>query len=256
MSDERKTTIIGISGRKTSGKTSASNFIFSIFLYFLGLSESAKINEEGQLVVVSDEGEGVLDLTNPDAQEWLTANLYPHIKRYSVADALKAFAMDYLGLSYESCYGSNEQKNAPTHLLWEDMPTAPHAKKVHNRKGPMSGREVLEYWGTEIMREMNPNIHIDSLLRRIEKDKPEFIVLDDVRYENEVLAIQKAGGFVVRLSRVLFPDDTAKPEVALDNFEGFDYVVDNTALSMQQTHEKLVEILTEKGIIQTEKADS
>ena len=59
----------------------------------------------------------------------------------------------------------------------------------------VTGRRVLEVIGTEAMRTLNPNFWIDKVLEK--KD----IAICDVRFPNEVEAIQKAGGIVIKIIR-------------------------------------------------------
>ncbi|NMC62387.1 MAG: hypothetical protein GYA55_04395, partial [SAR324 cluster bacterium] len=39
----------------------------------------------------------------------------------SFADTLKDFCIETLGLTYEQCYGTDEQKNSSTKYLWENV---------------------------------------------------------------------------------------------------------------------------------------
>ena len=59
----------------------------------------------------------------------------------------------------------------------------------------VTGRRVLEVIGTEAMRTLNPNFWIDKVLEKRD------IAICDVRFQNEVEAIQKAGGVVVKIIR-------------------------------------------------------
>ena len=107
---------------------------------------------------------------------------------------MKEFAVDVLGLEHNQVYGTNEEKNSPTHLLWENMPTG-------NNEGPMTGREVLQYFGSDICRKMYENIWFDACIRRIRKDNPDLALISDVRFPNEIKGVQKEGGIVFGLPR-------------------------------------------------------
>ncbi len=107
---------------------------------------------------------------------------------------MKEFAVDVLGLEYHQVYGTNKEKNSPTHLSWENMPTG-------NKEGMMTGREVLQYFGSDICRKMYENIWFDACIRRIRKDNPELALISDVRFSNEILGIKEAGGIVFGLPR-------------------------------------------------------
>lgn len=125
------TKIIAFAGRKQSGKNTCSNFLHGMEMTALELIDYFKINEEtnGKLLVpmvLNDEyGEGIFDLENKSHEmvSYLNERVWPWIKAYSFADNLKQkVCIDVLGLSWEQCYGTDEQKNSLTHLKWEDMP--------------------------------------------------------------------------------------------------------------------------------------
>lgn len=62
-------------------------------------------------------------------------------------------------------------------------------------------RWVLQQWGTEVCRKaFHDDIWIASLENRLLKTKDD-IVISDVRFPNEIAAIHKAGGLVVRIKR-------------------------------------------------------
>lgn len=67
-------------------------------------------------------------------------------------------------------------------------------------------RWVLQQWGTEVCRRaFHDDIWIASLENRLLKSKDD-IVISDVRFPNEIAAIHKAGGLVVRVKRGVDPE--------------------------------------------------
>ena len=67
-------------------------------------------------------------------------------------------------------------------------------------------RWILQYWGTEICRKAFHNdIWIASLEHKLLSSNDD-IVISDVRFPNEITAIHKAGGLVVRIKRGEEPD--------------------------------------------------
>lgn len=65
----------------------------------------------------------------------------------------------------------------------------------------LTPRWVLQQWGTEVCRKaFHDDIWIASLENRLLKTKDD-IVISDVRFPNEIAAIHKAGGLVVRVKR-------------------------------------------------------
>ena len=193
------TKILGFAGKKQSGKNTCCNFLQMLKFHEYGVCKNASLNEQGQILVSDLFGEKVsgsdwIPLTEEYVDISQLLESFRPCKIYAFADVLKEFAVDVLGLEYNQVYGTNEEKNSPTHLLWENMPTG-------NNKGPMTGREVLQYFGSDICRKMYENIWFDACIRRIRKDNPELALISDVRFSNEIAGVQKEGGVVFGLPR-------------------------------------------------------
>ena len=207
------TKILGFAGKKQSGKNTCCNFLQMLKFHEYGVCKNASLNEQGQILVSDLFGEKVsgsdwIPLTEEYVDISQLLESFRPCKIYAFADVLKEFAVDVLGLEYNQVYGTNEEKNSPTHLLWENMPTG-------NNKGPMTGREVLQYFGSDICRKMYENIWFDACIRRIRKDDPELALISDVRFANEIQGIQDEGGIVFGLPRDLFNDSHKSEQVDL-----------------------------------------
>ena len=193
------TKILGFAGKKQSGKNTCCNFLQMLKFHEYGVCKNASLNEQGQILVSDLFGEKVsgsdwIPITEEYVDISQLLESFRPCKIYAFANVLKEFAVDVLGLEYNQVYGTNEEKNSPTHLLWENMPTG-------NNKGPMTGREILQYFGSDICRKMYENIWFDACIRRIRKDKPELALISDVRFPNEIKGVQNEGGVVFGLPR-------------------------------------------------------
>ena len=239
--------IIGISGKKQSGKDTAGNYITGLVLKQNLAVRDFRISDTGYLDVLTiyqdgSEDWGILDLKRRDAEFVYAAEntIWPYVKVYSFADTLKSLAVDLFELDPKSVYGNEEQRAAPTHLLWEDMPgVVTYDTLVHewgHPKGAMSGREFLQFFGTEIGRKMHRPLWINATINKILAEQPEFALITDIRFPDEVNAIQKIGGEVVRLYRNSDSDDSHESENALNpqvfDWGQFDHVIDNRNLSI------------------------
>ena len=207
------TKILGFAGKKQSGKNTCCNFLQMLKFHEYGVCKNASLNEQGQILVSDLFGEKVsgsdwIPITEEYVDISQLLESFRPCKIYAFADVLKEFSVDVLGLEYNQVYGTNEEKNSPTHLLWENMPTG-------NNKGPMTGREVLQYFGSDICRKMYENIWFDACIRRIRKDDPELALISDVRFPNEIQGIQDEGGIVFGLPRDLFSDSHKSEQVDL-----------------------------------------
>lgn len=246
--------ILGISGKKQSGKNTTANYINGVVLHNIGSILDFNILEGGELNVLTNfqdgtQDWGILDIYRKDEEFLQVANetIFPYVKNYSFADSLKYTAISLFQLSPESVFGTDEQKMSLINLLWENMPgisTKPgHKKKcpeglTYHEAGQMTAREFLQFLGTEIGRRMYPQIWINATINNIIAEQSELAIITDVRFPDEVDAIHEAGGYVIRLTRDLL-EDTHVSETALDpeNFDWnkFDLVVDNQNLSIEES---------------------
>jgi len=79
---------------------------------------------------------------------------------------------------------------------WADRLGMPH----------LTPRWVLQYWGTEVLRNhFHDDIWIASVENKLRKTTDN-IVISDVRFTNEIDAIHRAGGKVIRVKRGSDPD--------------------------------------------------
>lgn len=229
--------IIGISGRKQSGKNTVANYINGSILLNKQMVQDFFINEDGQLAIKTTdengtEGYGIFDITRKDDRfvEYANRELWPYIKTYHFADLLKSISINLFGLNPQNVYGTDDDKNKETELLWEHVPTK------EKKTGKITHREFLEYFGTKIVRKIKSDAWVEATMNNIIKENSEIAVIPDVRFPNEVNAIKASGGKVIRLTRNIH-DSKIECETALDekNFDWslFDNVIDNSNSSIE-----------------------
>lgn len=240
------TRILAFSGRKQSGKTTCSNFVHGYQLRAFRIIDNFAITEGGELLITTEEepdSYGMLDIRRLDRpfSEWASYNMWPYIKNYSLATPLKLLSVELFGLSEDQVFGTDAQKNSKTAFKWEDMPKPCNKRKA---KKKMTAREFLQFFGTEVCRKINEDVWIDRLIKDIELDSSLLAVVDDVRFENEVEAVQAAGGKVIRLTRGNYSDNHSS-ECSLDSFENFDATIDNKNLDINQTNQEIIKLLEE-----------
>lgn len=244
------TKIIGFAGKKQSGKGTSANILHGIILAQKEMVSGWNIGGDGKLYIETknasgETGWGEFDITRKDSDfvTWAEYNLWPYIKIYSFADTLKWIAVDLFNVPRELAFGNDEQKNTIVpHLLWENMPgiladrtnlnfIGEHLDwlglKYHN-PGPMTVREFLQYFGTNICREIYEPIWTKYTINKIQQEGTELAIVADVRFPNEVEAITGAGGSVYKLTRTISNDNHAS-ETALDDYEKFTKVINNNA---------------------------
>lgn len=91
----------------------------------------------------------------------------------------------------------------------------------------MTVREVLQFVGTELFRsQMDPDIWVQSVFRRKYPDD-DIVVVADCRFPNEG-DFAKEHGLLIKVERETgIPCDGHASEVALDNYDAYDDVVQN-----------------------------
>lgn len=127
----------------------------------------------------------------------------------------------------------------------------------------LTPRKLLQLLGTEAGRQIiHPNIWVNALFAdwksgyveqgagwiETEDDYPNWIVTD-VRFPNEAKAIKDRGGILIRINRPQYLDnglvirkDEHLSETALDDYDGFDYVIDNDSDSVQDLIDKVKQL--------------
>ena len=232
------TKIIGIAGKKQSGKNTTANIFHGLVLKEKGLIIDFNVGSNGQLLVQTtnqqgNEGWGEFDITRQDNDfiDYAENNMWPYIKLYSFADTLKWVCMELFNIPQEQLFGTDDQKNMKVpHLLWENIPF--HINDINDLTNnikdhldcedqkSMTAREFMQFFGTNIMRRIYDNIWTSNTIKKIKNEKTELAIICDVRFPNEVESILEEGGSVIKLLRSPHTDNHAS-EIALDK-ENFD----------------------------------
>jgi hypothetical protein len=134
--------------------------------------------------------------------------------KISFADSLKDAVAAVFGWPRHLLEGDTEESRAFRETVDEfwstkfDVPTTP--------------RWVLQHIGTEVFREnFHDDIWVYSVERKLQENQHKNIVVSDVRFPNEIEAIRKNGGHIVRVIRGPEPEwyDTAYQHTMNGMFE-------------------------------------
>lgn len=210
--------IIGISGRKQSGKNTVANYINGKILKEKNMILDFVINTNGQLEIQTTDSEGnlgwgVFDVTRKDQGfvNYAQREMWPFVKVYHFADPLKELCINLFDLEPKQVYGTDEDKNTQT-------------------KYGKTAREFLQTFGTDIMRKIKDTVWVDYTIKMIQQEQSSVALIPDVRFPNEVKAIKEAGGIVIRLNRDVHQSkhqcETSLDENVFDWSE-FDFVIPN-----------------------------
>ena len=86
---------------------------------------------------------------------------------------------------------------SPRSRMWRELPDTYWSTKLGVIVTP---RRALQWLGTDVFRNsFHQDVWLLSLLKRTQHDAR--VVVPDVRFKNEILAIQRAGGVIVRVKR-------------------------------------------------------
>lgn len=254
--------IVALSGRKNAGKNTISQVIREYFAHIITKSN---------------------DMLN--SFSWKKSIVEQKTMECSFADDLKEFCINVLGLEKYQCYGSEEEKNSPTKYKWDDVSSTflrwkfgsdsslklPTLQKMSfedlrtyyysfkainssacladdHKIGHMSGREIMQLFGTDLIRETFGNVWAESTIRRIKRNDKILNVITDNRFPNEVeVVLSQPNSYIIRLTRSPFGKKDSHPsECALDDFN-WDrpkcYVFDNSNMSQEEQSLKILPVL-------------
>ena len=167
----------------------------------------------------------------------------------SFASPIKEFCINILDIKEEQIYGTDEEKNSPTMYRWENLPLA--IKTRYNKKefkgGPMTAREVMQVFGTDIMREsFDLDIWAKAPFRK--KYDTKWVIIDDCRFPNEAVMSLEYGACLVRLDRCRPSEDNHPSEVALDKFDQWSHLIKGDICIDELKHLVTVALI-EKGLV-------
>lgn len=242
--------ILVLAGPKQSGKNTAANFVVGYKLCQLGRQGKPfcptrfEIDEKGQLIVNTtiisadntlQEGVGILDLTRTDFDfiQWAENMMWPYVKQYAFADTLKTIAITVFGLTHKQVYGTDADKNTLTNIKWENMARFLYPALVGKFKKSgkyyenMTAREFLQYFGTNVCRQIYDDCWINSCLNMIIAENSELAVITDCRFKNEVYKTKELGAKVIKLSKKNNNEDLHPSEIELNEIpdENYDLIL-------------------------------
>jgi hypothetical protein len=135
----------------------------------------------------------------------------------------RAISVNYIHQLYCSC----RQRPACAECAATDKSIADARQAVSDwndslklRRGNMTGREVMQVFGTDVMRRMfDDDIWVNATVRGIRESSPPVALIGDMRFRTEFHALYKHGAYVIRLERKI-TNDTHSSET---DFDGFDF---------------------------------
>lgn len=258
--------VLVIGGCRQSGKSSAAKFITGYRLKEAGIINWFDMSEVGDLLVQAyhQDGKGdvvetrdaILDIYRQDYEFALYAheNIWSNCKVFSFATELKESAINIFGLNRKNVYGSDTDKEECTHIKWKDIWSLipkDRQKEIKTKYGGespelMTHREVLQEFGT-ICRVFDPNCWVNACWNKIKEQDYPYCIIDDCRYLNEINISKKNGAKVLLLENQPIKDTHNSEKILSFDRTLFDFIIDNTKMSLKQKNDELIKILYSIG---------
>lgn len=202
----------------------------------------------------------------------IISQTFPHLytKKFAFATPLKEFCHNVLGVEREKLWGTNDQKNQPTHLKYSDLIRVVGVDRAEHINPQLlrypdkylTGREVMQYWGSEVCRTFYPDCWVRATANDMEKEYSERLsngqiglndtlhcLICDARFPNELEYFffhTKWTPIVIHLKRNPI-NSTHKSEIAFDNFDFTKvptyFCIDNREMTLDEKNKKVIEIL-------------
>ncbi len=135
---------------------------------------------------------GLIGAGKDTAADYLV-NLH-HFRRESFANSLKDAVAQVFGWDRTMLEGRTKQARE-----WREQVDPWWSARLDMPN--LTPRWILQYWGTDVCRRaFHDDIWIASLENKLRNSQDD-VVISDCRFPNEILAIKRAGGIVVRVVR-------------------------------------------------------
>jgi len=262
--EPNRTRLIAFVGNAQSGKMTSCNCMTGLVWKASRLVNDWLVDDTGKLVIKDLKGYtfpngkhfDVLDWNNDDEINHILPKLSPHpmnlIQKVAFGDPLKQAIHTIFGVEPELLWGTDQQKNEDTQYTAGEFLNLIGAARFpfKHKKGSdvLTVREIMQCFGTEIIRRINPRIWVDRTVENIysiiEQWRPQIIVCEDVRFPEELDAIKEMGGITIGLTRKpkSSAGDKHTSEQVQKLLDSCHFVIPNDNMSVQEQCLAIVEI--------------
>jgi len=193
--------IVGFAGKAATGKTTAAHYMAPLMTMECRIIPMA--------MVLRDEVEAFLREVGADESVPLVYG--------NQDDKVRVFYVD-------------EQKAVASCPQWTQF-VADH-REIQDRAGwtAVTVRRILQWWGTEYRRNEDADYWTKAWSRKVEQLDLEHIhiLVDDVRFMNELDAIKAHGGLIIKIERPGFDGaNNHASETSLDDYTAWDGIIRN-----------------------------
>lgn len=240
--------ILAFAGSARSGKDSSLKYVFGQILKKNDVIDRFDITKDGGLLVPAQFNDGIkmgeFDIDRRDAafSQYASECIWPYVKNYSFAFALKEIILSLYDINRVSLYGSTEDRNALSKYTYEPfMKMLPKELigKTIKKTDNITNRKFIQHFA-DILRTIDDECLTRFLVEQIKFEQCPTTLISDVRRFIEVKSIKKLGGKIIYLTR----NDSGDSHSIENEFEGcdlsvFDGVIDNKNMTI---NEKNIEV--------------
>lgn len=179
------------------------------------------------------------------------------VQELSFATPVKRFCVDYMGIPEKCCFGNDFEKNMYVGT-WSDF-FDECVQKAFNAQpdDPISGRQVMQALGTNVVRNCcRESFWQDLLIRNILELRHNgfsgVICVPDVRFPNEYRALKDIGAKSVRIYRYGKDGDGHASETAMDIIPDteLDYVIyEEENKTLKRLRKAVMQILNQEELL-------
>jgi hypothetical protein len=193
--------IIGFAGKAASGKTSAAKHLLQ--------QSTLKIEILPMAQMLREEVE--------DFIRQVGAEKYIPLVYGDQDDKVRVFHIDE----------NRAIKNCP---VWSGFVANHHEIQDQPGQSALTVRRILQWWGTEYRRTQDPDYWTKAWEKKLEEYelRTTHILVDDVRFINELKVIEKHGGTFIKIERPGFNGaNNHSSENSLDDYDDWNLIIQN-----------------------------
>lgn len=193
--------IIGFAGKAASGKTTAARYLLNRAENKVAILPMAEVLREEVAAFLRQVGAG-------EPLEWLYGDQ---------ADKVRVFHID----------AATARAQCP---VWEGFVDLNSDIQTSDEETALTVRRILQWWGTEYRRAQDPDYWTKAWQTKLGELNlsQTHVLVDDIRFLNELNVLKDNSGFVVKIERAGFKGaNDHSSENSLDHYRDWDLVIHN-----------------------------
>ncbi len=134
--------------------------------------------------------------------------------------------------------------------LWGDKKEEEDLRYPKKEGGYWTGREIMQFMGTECFRAVDNNFWIKELFRIVNDNGFKYVIITDVRFPDEAQPVKERDGFIIQVSsnrEIVGTVHNQKhaSEVSMTNYDKIDFKINNNGSleELRSTAVQLVDML-------------